>query len=200
MQLARSLAVGLTAVLTFLATPTGLLHGPPTADASVSVAVTLAELVDHANLAVVARATERQSRWEELAGSRRIVTYTRLELLRTVGGAPPAELWVRTLGGVVDRIGQQVEGEARLPVGSRSLLFLTRAPDDAWVVTARAQGHYPLVATTQGKTKLRRSPDVGAVVARKGPSVPAHDALVGRELDSALQVVRATWAERHAPR
>jgi hypothetical protein len=200
MQPVRVLAVGLVAVLTFLAAPSGVLLGPPMAEASVALAVTLEELVDHADLAVVARATERHSQWEEIGGSRRIVTYTRLELLRTVGGPPPDELWVRTLGGAVDAIGQQVEGEARLPLGSRSLLFLTHSPDDAWVVTARAQGHFPLVSTPDGKTKLRRSPDVGAIVARKGPSTPARDVLVGRELESALQAVRSTWAKRHAAR
>ena len=194
------LAIGLAAALAFFAVSPGRLAGPPVAEASVSLAVTLDELVSHADLVLVGRATERHSEWEDIGEGRRIVTYTRIELVRTMGGTPPEQLWVRTLGGVVDRIGQQVEGEARLPVGSRALLFLTRAPDDAWVVTARAQGHFPLVATRDGKTRLRRSPDVGAIVARKGPSTPAHEVLVGRELEAALRAVRSTWTERHASR
>ena len=200
MQPVRVLVVGLVAALAFLAAPSPMWLGPPMAEASVALAVTLEELVDHADLAVIGRATKRHSQWEEVGGSRRIVTYTRLEQLRAVAGTAPDELWVRTLGGAVDDIGQQVEGEARLPLGSRSLLFLTHSPDDAWVVTARAQGHFPLAATADGKVKLRRSPDVGAIVARKGPSVPARDVLVGRELESALQAVRSTWAKRHAAR
>jgi len=183
-----------------LGTPTTSGVGVGAAQASVALAVTLDELVDHADLAVVALATERRSEWAEIAGSRRIVTYTRFEVEQAVVGAAPAELWVRTLGGVVGHIGQRVEGEAELGVGSRAMLFLTRAPDDALVVTARAQGHFPIVTGEASKRRLARSPNPGAVLTRKKPLVAAEQLLVGRDLDEAIQTVRASRSRRHAGR
>ncbi len=61
---------------------------------------------------------EQRSQWEELGGARRIVTYTRLSIDRPVAGQPDGEIWVRTLGGAVGDIGQQVSGDAQLKIGA----------------------------------------------------------------------------------
>jgi len=121
------------------------MQGPPRAEASVSIALSLDELLEASELAVVAVATERRSRWEKVGSSKRIVTYTKIEVTRSAWGTASSPLWVRTLGGVVGKIGQYVSGEARIALGSSSLLFLRRSADEPWVVTGRAQGHYPVV-------------------------------------------------------
>jgi hypothetical protein len=193
-------AVALVALGVLVVDPAGSAFSPRAASASVALGVTLDELVQHSDLAIVGEAVESQSRWETVAGGRRIVTYTRLQPLERVYGQPPAELWVRTLGGVVGRIGQQVSGEARLPVGSHSLLFLTKSPDGALVVTARAQGHFFVVADDAGTRRLRPSPDVGSVVARDRKAQTARAELGDRPLGAALDLVTARRGRAHAGR
>jgi hypothetical protein len=165
----------------------------------VSLAVTVEQLVEHSELAVVGVATERHSKWETVAGGKRIVTYTKVEVERTLFGTAPAELWVRTLGGVVDRIGQQVAGEPQLAAGGRTLLFLTPS-DGAHVVTARAQGHFRVMTTDDGKRLLRPSPDTCALVPRKDGATPAQKALDGRELAPTVQLVTDLRSRARAPR
>jgi hypothetical protein len=140
---------------------------------------------------VVGTPQEHQSRWEDLPSGRRIVTYTRVKVDTTVAGAKVDEVWVRTLGGSVGRIGQQVAGEARLTRGERALLFLSKA-GQASVVAAMAQGHYPVLTDGKGNVTLKGSPDVGALVPRPGPVLSARDQLVGAKLERALELVRAS--------
>jgi hypothetical protein len=183
------------------------LTGPREAQAAVSIQLSLEELALATSYVVVATAMEQHSQWEELGGSRRIVTYTRLSVERTVAGEPDQEIWVRTLGGVVDKIGQQVSGDARLAPGSRSLLFLKKV-DTAVVVAGMAQGHYPVVeeeAPSVGAgvrrgvvRRLASSPDAGAILPRRGPAISAREQLVGATLDGAIEAVTRTWRAIHA--
>lgn len=157
------------------------------AEASVSVQMTLDELVVASQRVVIATPLDRSSRWEELPSGRRIVTYTRLAIDETLAGASSAEVTVRTFGGVVDDIGQQVSGEAMLKIGERALVFLADLEDgDVRVVavTGMAQGHYPLDESAS-EPVLKASPDRGTLVNRRGPRVPAAFVLVGAKLSDA---------------
>jgi hypothetical protein len=185
-------ALGLAFLLAF---PAAIAIGPSllaprTAEASVSVALTLEQLASGASHIVVATAVEKRSRWEELGGGRRIVTYTRLTVDQPVAGEPAKEIWVRTLGGVVDKIGQHVSGEAHLAVGAQSLLFLKLAPDGVLVVSGMAQGHYPIVKQPDQPPRLAPSPDQGAVLGRPGPSIAAREILAGATLADAIKAVQ----------
>lgn len=175
-----------------------------------AIQVSLDELVSFASYVVVATATEQRSQWEELGGARRIVTYTRLSIDRTVAGQPDdTDVWVRTLGGVVGDVGQQVAGDAHLKIGSQAMLFLTRV-GSAVVVSAMAQGHYPIVdvAEPRGLTggpriavrRLAASPGSGTLLARPGPSISAREQLVGATLDAAIDLVARAWKAKHAQR
>jgi hypothetical protein len=175
--LAAALALPLLAVR-----PGAPLDGPAEAEAAISIHVTLEELVRASTYVVVGTADERHSAWEDLPGGRRIVTYTRVKIDRPVVGAPGGEVWVRTLGGAVGKIGQLVSGEAQLALGQPSLLFLTK-DDGVVVVTAMAQGHYRIVKDGGGVARLAASPDTGTLLPRPGPTIPA------REPDDAAQVV-----------
>lgn len=162
--------------------------GPRGAEAAVSVLMSLDELVAASTYAVVATAHERRSVWEEVGGSRRIVTYTRLAVERSVLGSAGSELWVRTLGGVVGKIGQTVSGEAQIAPGSRSLLFLANV-EGILVVTGLAQGHFRVVAEDGGPPRLRPSPEAGVLLPRRGPAISAREVLVGATLDDAVKAI-----------
>jgi len=178
------------------------LRGPAEAQAAVSVAYSLAELIDASPRVVVAKALERRSLWETVADSRRIVTYTKLQVVERVYGEPAKTLWVRTLGGAVGRIGQQVSGEAQFHVGRQSLVFLTPDKDGTLVVMGGGQGHFPVVKPKEeGRpATLRLSPTMGKVLPRRGPSVSVQAQLGGKQLDQAIAKIRQTKRERDAQR
>jgi hypothetical protein len=163
----------------------------PRAEALTARLLTLDELVEQSTYVVVATAGERRSLWEDMPSGRRIVTYTRVAVERAVAGAPGPELWVRTLGGAVDKIGQAVPGEAQLATGQRSVLFLYQGKS-AVVVTAMSQGHFPIVADDKGVDRLASSPELGMLVARLGPSISARDTLLGAAVEDATATIQRT--------
>ncbi len=197
---ARAILLGTAVALSAtVLRPEAPLEGPAPAEAAVSIQASLDELVKAATYVVVAEAQERRSVWEDLPSGRRIVTYTRMKIESAVLGAPGAEIWVRTLGGAVGKIGQSVSGEAQLPTGSRSMLFVT-AVDGVNVVTGLAQGHYPIAPDLDGVARLKSSPDVGTLLPRKAPSLPARDVLLGAKVEDAIQaIVRARQAQDAKP-
>jgi hypothetical protein len=167
--------------------------------AGVSVLVSLEELTAASTHVVVARGVDRHSQWEELGGGRRIVTYTRLRVERSILGEPATELVVRTLGGAVDGIGQSVSGEAQLTLGKPALLFVAQG-DGALVVAGMAQGHYPIVEKDKEPPRLGPSPDAGMLLPRRGPTVSAREELVGATLDAAVAAIGRTRKAQDARR
>lgn len=168
--------------------PDDPLGGPPTAEASISVLLSLDELLTASTSVVVGTASQRRSQWEDLPNGRRIVTYTKIKVDKAIVGSPGSEVWVRTLGGVVDDIGQAVSGEAQIAVGSKSVLFLmTRG--DVTVITGMAQGHFPIVADDKGVGRLRASPDAGTQIRTPGPVIAARDVLIGQSADDAATTI-----------
>jgi len=170
----------------------------PEARAAVSVLLSLDELLGASAHVVVVTAGESRSVWEDLPGGRRIVTYTKLQVERSLGGAAPGEaVEVRTLGGVVGSIGQAVEGDAKLAKGERAVVFLAKLAkaERAFVVAGLAQGHFPLRADEKGTVRLAPSPKAGSLVPRPGPVISAREELVGASLeDAALRIERARKA------
>lgn len=164
--------------------------GVAAAEASVSLLLSLDELLTPSTFVIAGTAGERRSRWEELGGGRRIVTYTKVQVDTAIVGAPGASVWVRTLGGAVGDIGQAVSGEALIATGSKSVLFLQKS-GDALVVTGMAQGHFPLVVDEKGISRLRPSPDAGVLLSPQGPTVSARSMLVGKAADTAVSVIRS---------
>jgi hypothetical protein len=162
------------------------------ASATTSLLMTLDELCKASDQIALVEPLERTSRWEQLGGSKRIVTYTRLSVVENVAGKKRSELWVRTLGGTVDRIGQYVAGEASFTIGERSVVFLADM-DGVPVVTGLAQGHFPL-ELKENELVLRSSPDPGNLLPRKSGKGSAREALVGAKLDPALSKIRTAFA------
>ncbi len=132
-------AVGISAALAVLV--------PGDAQASVSIAVGYDALVKDADAVGVVTPVESKTVWEE----GRIVTYTRVKVDQGVAGdlGTGSEGWVRTLGGVVGKIGQLVDGEPVFSPNKSSLLFLRKwKTGGTWEVSARAQGQFPVVLVT----------------------------------------------------
>jgi hypothetical protein len=175
---------------------------PSNAAASVSVAVTWDGLIRESTAAAVVTANEGVSVWE--AG--RIYTYTHVRVERSVAGALPAnDAWVRTMGGVVGKIGQLVDGEAVLSPGQSSLLFLKAGPVGAFDVTARGQGQFPVTSEDPGHPgRVAKNRAVGMLLPPRivGPSLAprlAADVLDGRTVDDVAEDILAAWSTVHAP-
>jgi len=186
----RAIAIATLLLVPALVTlsPSAPLSGPAPAEASVSILLSLEEITAASTAVIVGTASEQKSQWEELAGGRRIVTYTKIKVDKTIAGSAGTEVWVRTLGGAVGKLGQAVSGEASLTIGSKSVLFLLKR-GDVTMVTGMAQGHYPIKVDEKGISRLKASPDVGAQIQPSGPTIAARDALVGQTLDSAVTAI-----------
>jgi hypothetical protein len=156
--------------------------------ASLSRAVPVADLVGRSQHVMLGEPLDADSVWEQIGGRKHIVTYTRMRVHELMAGADPKqdELLVRTLGGRVGELGELVHGEARLTLGERSVLFVMPARD-ALVVTAMAQGHYPLVRDAAGTERLRRSPEASELLNEAGSAVKRF---AGMQVPDARELIR----------
>jgi hypothetical protein len=193
-RLARvAMALAATAVLA-LATARQA-HG------SVSIAITWDGLLRQSQAAAVVMPLEARSVWE----GGRIYTYTRVRVDRPVAGeiVQGGEAWVRTMGGVVDKVGQIVEGEAALVPGQPSLVFIHPGPVGAVEVTARGQGQFPVMTeATSARPHVVRNNAVGALLAPQvRASSPgtrlAAEVLHGRYVDDVAVEIAADWSRAH---
>jgi hypothetical protein len=196
----------LAAALAFAAASVSLgaaLLLPQTAHASTAIALSLPELVDKSDAVVVGIPKSKISRWE----SGRIITYTTVAVDTAVAGNAKAgdTLTVRTLGGVVDDIGQITHGEAVLNIGKPMMLFLRpsaaggKAMTGALVVTGMSQGAMAIeigadkvARVVSQPTDLVLVPNAKLAVAPK----PAGLVLGGQALANAVTEVRTAWAAR----
>lgn len=175
-------------LLFFALASLGLLSHPAgTAEATVAKALSLTELTFLSHAVAVGTPARGESRWEELGGQQRIVTYTKIAVARRVYGLGQdvTEVTVRTLGGRIGDLGQIVHGEARLQRDKPSLVFLRRATDGGYRVTAMAQGHYRLEPDSGGVMRVR--PGGRGAHLLGGPLASAR--LLGLDLETAIQEI-----------
>jgi hypothetical protein len=173
----------------------------PDAQASVSIAVGWTELLSGSTAAAVVTPEDARAVWE----NGRIYTYTQVHVDRAIAGdvAAGGVVWIRTRGGVVDHVGQLVEGEAVF-VRRPSLVFLHSTTPGTYGVTARAQGQFPIVASGPAvPAHLATSRAVGAIVPRAlpTPALPpslATEVLDGQTVDDAARAIAAAWSTAHA--
>jgi len=165
---------------------------PRRAGATLSVAVSLAELVYDSQHVIVGTSTDAYCQWERVGNRSRIVTYSAVSVERPLDGRPPATstVMVRTLCGVVGDKGQIVHGEAVVALHERAAIFLKPLAPELYHVTRMAQGYYPLAADEHGEVRLRATieasdlidvPDA-AVRRLHGRSLPEAETDLAREL------------------
>lgn len=204
-----------------LALPASAVLVPSDASASVSIAVGFDVLVKDADAVAVVTPGEQTSVWED----GRIYTYTKVKVDRGVAGdiGAGADGWVRTMGGVVGKIGQLVDGEPVFVKDTASLVFMRKfKAGGVYEVSARAQGQYPLKLDEATKQKrLIRSTAVGMILppkraadapAASGAAKPqsasvvvtdaaktrlAQDVLHDRPLDDVAREIATTWTRLH---
>lgn len=191
------------ALATALAVPTAVVGSVAffshEAHASVVLTLTLPELVDKSESIVVALPKSKVSKWE----GGRIVTYTTIAIDTAVAGAAKAgdTLVVRTLGGVVDDIGQIAHGEAVLPLDKPLMLFLRPSAATtikSLTVVGMAQGSMALEVGTDKVTRVTPRPmDLVLLPKPSDPkAVPASTTLTGKPLPDAVKDIRTLWAAR----
>jgi hypothetical protein len=155
------------------------------AQAAVSIAVLFDDLVARADGAAIVSPVESYSVWED----KRIVTYTRVKVDKVIAGIGGDDLWVKTLGGVVEKLGQSVSGEPVFQVGRPSVLFVKRvdttklgkaAVGNNVMVVERGQGQYTVVKDAKsGRMTIGPHVDAGLLLpalATAAPSASAADA------------------------
>jgi hypothetical protein len=139
------------------------------ANASVMIAVPFDSLVKDADAVAVIAPQESKSVWED----GRIYTYTRVKIEQPVAGDASTQgggdVWIRTMGGVVGKVGQLVDGEPVFAANKPNLLFLRKfKAGGTWEVSARAQGQYPVVVDELSKKRrIIRSANVGMLLPPK---------------------------------
>ncbi|HEX4335263.1 MAG TPA: hypothetical protein VH062_05080 [Polyangiaceae bacterium] len=163
------------------------------AEASVARALSLGELLYESRHVLVGTAIDSYANWEEIGKRRAIVTYSlfRVEEALDGRGAPAPEITIRTLGGSVGDIGQTFHGEAVVALNERATVFVHDAAPNLYVVTAMAQGHYPLIPDARGVHRLHAGftsvaiPDLPDAAMRRldGRTTPEAAELIAREVD-----------------
>lgn len=166
--------------------PLGLL--PKAANATLFRGLSLPEMTARSSFVLELTRAASECRYETLGDRRLIVTESRVTVQDVLGSQAPSssELSVLTLGGVVDGVGQLVHGQAEFVPKTRSVAFLTRAPNGALWVTGMAQGHYPLILDSRSAAHLSASPHLSKLLAVERS---AAFALVGKTLPEARRLV-----------
>jgi hypothetical protein len=171
------------------------------ARASVSLAETWDALLHDSSGVAVVTAVDARGAWE----NGRIYTYTHLHVDRPLAGelAAGADVYVRTMGGIVGDVGQSVEGEAVFQAGSSCLVFVHPGPSGAFLVTARGQGQFPVEKDPDpvAPRRLARGYSLGALVrpsqAGSPPPRLAAEVVAGRIVDDVAKDVVADWPRLH---
>jgi hypothetical protein len=170
------------------------------ARASISFAVSWDALVRGSSSVAVVTPMDARSVWED----GRICTYTHVNVDRAVAGelATGGDAWVRTLGGIVGKVGQVVDGEAVFSPGRASLLFLRHGAAGTHDVTARGQGQFPVVpdADPALPARVTRSHVAGLLLPPRdeGSGLLAAAVLHGQLVDDAAREIAAAWTAAHA--
>lgn len=172
---------------------------PSDAQASVSIAVAFDALVKDADTVGVVTPVESKSVWEE----GRIYTYTRVKVEQGVAGelGTGSEGWIRTMGGVVGKIGQLVDGEPVFTANKSSLVFMRKFKvSGQWEVSARAQGQYPVISDETTKDQSRKSRVIrsAAVAVLLPPKVASATETAGPPVAPALAANAAADAASKA--
>ncbi|HEX3596523.1 MAG TPA: hypothetical protein VHU80_15540 [Polyangiaceae bacterium] len=163
------------------------------AEASVARALSLGELLYDSRHVLIGTPIDSYANWEQIGKRRCIVTYSLFRIEEPMDGrAPPEpEITIRTLGGSVGELGQKFFGEAEVALNQRAAVFVHDTAPNLYVVTAMAQGYYPLRPDERGVHRLQAAfsavtlsdlPDA-AMRRLHGRTTPEAADLIAREID-----------------
>jgi hypothetical protein len=106
--------------------------------AAQAVAASVEELARSSDLVVRGRVVSTTARWSE----GRIYTYAEIQVASTLRGKAQERLTAVTPGGVVDDLGQRVDGAATFTTGEEVVLFLGRPDGGRYRVNGLGQGKF----------------------------------------------------------
>ncbi len=146
---ARAVVVALTAVA-------------GVAGASVVIPLSIEQLAQKAEVVVRGRVTAQHADWTR---GGRIVTTTTLAVTEALKGQPDAQVEVRSLGGSVGGVGQQVAGEVHFASGEEVVVFLrpTGLQGGSYAVVGMAQGKFAVSTRAQGPVATQSLEGLGFV-------------------------------------
>ena len=132
----------------------------PRARATLMRGLSLSALCGQSQHILLARGLESHCVSLPIGGRPMIVTETKLRVEDVLAKVQPthSEIVVRTLGGVLDGVGELVHGQAEFSLDASCVAFLTRAKDGALWVSGMAQGHYPIASLERSEARLSASP------------------------------------------
>ena len=158
------------------------------ANATLMRGLSLRDLCAHSRHIALVKASEARCMSLPIAGRLMNATETRVLVEESLSKIAPenTEIVVRTLGGVLNGVGELAHGQAELALNARCVAFLTRADDGALWVTGMAQGHYPLLSSG-AEPKLGPSPHLPTLRDFEHSAVRG---LVGRNLSLARELIR----------
>jgi hypothetical protein len=160
---------------------------PELAHATLMRGLVLKDMVNRSQHVLLLTALESHCLSAQIAGTRAIVTDTRLRVEDIVAKESPSasEVVIRTLGGQLAGEGELVDGQAEFSPDALCVTFLTRGGDGTLWVTGMAQGHYP-VDGAGSERRLTVSPHLPAI--RDWEHCAVH-ALVGLVLPQARRLI-----------
>jgi hypothetical protein len=158
---------------------------PIAAEATIARAVKFDEKVEQAAAIVVGRVVSQQSRWD--AGGRRILTYSKIEVEKTLKGFPAREITIVTPGGTVGDVAQDFVGVPRFNAGDEHVVFV-RNTQIGPTVLFLDQGAYRLEKDGRGD-RIVRPVDSNAVLVdtQRGAAVTAEQAGPLREFEGRVR-------------
>jgi hypothetical protein len=160
---------------------------PSFAQATLLRGLSLRDITLRSQHVLVLTPLDARTSFARIGGQRMVVTETRARVEEVIRNETrESEIFVRTLGGIVDGVGQLVHGQAELHVERPAVAFLTRARDSSLWITGMAQGHYPLSQPGNSQRFLTASPNLPTLVDFERSSVRA---LTGRELGVARRLI-----------
>ncbi|HEY0155794.1 MAG TPA: hypothetical protein VGF28_00730 [Thermoanaerobaculia bacterium] len=121
---------------------------PVVAEATIARAMQFDDKVENAAAIVVGKVVAQQSRWDE--SGRRILTYSTIQVEKTLKGAQAPQTTIVTPGGVVGDIAQEYVGIPRFAVGEEHVLF-TRNAKAGPTVLYFDQGAYRVERNDRGE-------------------------------------------------
>lgn len=140
-----------------------LLLGTSLASATTLLKMDFPDLAREANHIVIGTVTDVEGEWD--SSFRFIHTNVTLSVQRSLRGAAPSEIVLRTPGGVIGGEGQVADGAATFERGEKVLVFLARDEDGVLTVLGWTQGKSRIVTDDQGEERLEGGSGNGLTIA-----------------------------------
>jgi len=120
--------------------------------ATTIVPVSVERLTKESSHVIEARVVSSESTWNPQHTL--IFTYTRIQVMKTLKGAPQASLVVKQIGGSAEGYTQKVAGVRYAKPGEQSVLFLrpSAQQDGTYEITGLMQGHFAVQKSAKGET------------------------------------------------